>query len=401
MSASNPQPAISEARRRARITLRLQRSVGLLSTAALQRMEREMPWFRDLGAQERSWIGMIVQSGIGAFVDWYRNPTSGTELRADVFGNAPQAFAGQISLQRTVAMIRLSIEVVEENVVDVLGEDDAQPVIEAITRYGREVAFATAEIYARAAEMRGAWDARLEALAVDSVLRGETDGAIESRASALGWSHEGAVLTLVGPLPDSSALDATAEVRRIAHEHRLRSLCAAQGDRLVVILGGPTTAEAPLAEFAEVFGDGPVIVGPVVDGLTDVPRSSAAALAGYRSVAGWADAPRPVNADDLLPERALSGDDQAVAHLVAEIHRPLVEAGPVVLDTLRCYLDGGSSLEGTARVLFVHANTVRYRLRRAHEVTGLNPSDPRDAYTLRVALTVGRLRGDSAAPGVL
>jgi DNA-binding PucR family transcriptional regulator len=73
----------------------------------------------------------------------------------------------------------------------------------------------------------------------------------------------------------------------------------------------------------------------------------------------------------------------------------------VVLETLRCYLEGGSTLEGTARVLFVHANTVRYRLRRAHEVTGLNPIDPRDAYTLRVALTLGRLRGDGQGGGVL
>ncbi len=386
---------MSQARHRARITLRLQRSVGLLSTAALQRMDREMPWFRELEPQERSWIGMIVQAGIAAFVDWYRDPSSGPELRADVFGNAPRAFAGRISLPRTVAMVRLSIEVVEENIVDVLGEEDAHSVIEAITRYGREVAFATAEVYARAAEMRGAWDARLEALAVDSVLRGETDGAIESRASALGWTDDGAVLTLVGPLPYSPRHDPTDDVRRIAHELGLRSLCAAQGDRLMVILGGPDIAEKPLAGFAGVFGDGPVIVGPVVDGLTDVPRSAAAALAGYRSVAGWADAPRPVDADDLLPERSLTGDEQAIEHLRSEIHRPLVAAGPVVLATLQTYLDRGSSLEGTARALFVHANTVRYRLRRAHEVTGLNPGDPRDAYTLRVALTVGRIGGQA------
>jgi DNA-binding PucR family transcriptional regulator len=39
----------------------------------------------------------------------------------------------------------------------------------------------------------------------------------------------------------------------------------------------------------------------------------------------------------------------------------------------------------------VHANTVRYRLRRATELTGLAPTDPRDAYTLRIALTLGRL----------
>ena len=61
------------------------------------------------------------------------------------------------------------------------------------SRYAREVAFATAEVYARAAEARGAWDARLEALVVDSVLRAEADEAVASRASALGWAHRGGV----------------------------------------------------------------------------------------------------------------------------------------------------------------------------------------------------------------
>jgi DNA-binding PucR family transcriptional regulator len=34
---------------------------------------------------------------------------------------------------------------------------------------------------------------------------------------------------------------------------------------------------------------------------------------------------------------------------------------------------------------------VRYRLRRITEVVGVVPTEPRDAFTLRVALTVGRL----------
>ncbi len=41
--------------------------------------------------------------------------------------------------------------------------------------------------------------------------------------------------------------------------------------------------------------------------------------------------------------------------------------------------------------MFVHPNTVRYRLKRAAEVTGLSVTDPRHAYTYRVALTLGRL----------
>jgi hypothetical protein len=309
-----------------------------------------------------------------------------------VFGVAPQALTGVVSLHQTVELVRLTIEVVEENVVESVGEADAPSVRDSIVRYAREVAFATAEVYARAAEMRGAWDARLEALVVDSVLRGDSDGTVESRASALGWTDGGRVLTLVGPMPDAPHHDATDDVRRIAHDAGLRALCAVQGDRLVVIVGGPGAADASLAGLAEVFGDGPVVVGPLVDDLVDVPRSAAAAFSGYWAARGWVDAPRPVNADDLLPERALNGDEQAITHLVEEIHAPLVNAGAVVIDTLQDYLDRGSSLEATGRALFVHANTVRYRLRRAHEVTGLNPSDPRDAYTLRVALTAGRLR---------
>ena len=52
--------------------------------------------------------------------------------------------------------------------------------------------------------------------------------------------------------------------------------------------------------------------------------------------------------------------------------------------------DQGGSVEATARALFVHPNTVRYRLKRIAEVTGYSPSAPREAYVLRLAITLGR-----------
>jgi DNA-binding PucR family transcriptional regulator len=42
-------------------------------------------------------------------------------------------------------------------------------------------------------------------------------------------------------------------------------------------------------------------------------------------------------------------------------------------------------------LLFVHPNTVRYRLRRVGDIVGLLPADPRHAFTLRLALALGRL----------
>jgi len=68
------------------------------------------------------------------------------------------------------------------------------------------------------------------------------------------------------------------------------------------------------------------------------------------------------------------------------------------METLDGFFAAGGVLEGAARALYIHPNTVRYRLRRVGEVTGLSPLLPRDAFTLRIALTVGRLDPLSAAP---
>ncbi|MGZ5418587.1 MAG: PucR family transcriptional regulator [Nocardioides sp.] len=381
---------------RAQIARRLQKSVGGLTASTLDRMEQDMPWFRQLSAQDRSWIGMIVQAGINAFVAWYREPNTGSPITAEVFGAAPQALTGVVSLHQTVEMVRLTIEVVEENVSEAVGDEDSASVREAVVRYAREVAFATAEVYARAAEMRGAWDARLEALVVDSVLRAEADETTRSRASALGWESRGDVVVVLGRVPAADVAGQAREslfddVRRSARHAGLDALCAVQSDRLVVVLGGVDNPDKAGAAVAQHFGDGPVVVGPLVPDLVHANVSARAAVAGLRAAPGWPEAPRPVTSDDLLPERALSGDGHARRQLVQEVFVPLLEAGDPTLDTVSAYLDHGGSIEATARSMFVHANTVRYRLKRAAEVTGLAVSDPRQAYTYRVALTLGRL----------
>src|SRR5699024_6358069 len=125
--------------------------------------------------------------------------------------------------------------------------------------------------------------------------------------------------------------------------------------------------------------------------LAEAHRSASEALSGLRAVVGWPNAPRPVHATDLLPERALTGDSEAERQLVDTIVVPLVEAAGSLLETVETYLESGGVLENCARQLFVHPNTVRYRLRRVAELTGRTPSNARDALVLRVALAVGRL----------
>jgi DNA-binding PucR family transcriptional regulator len=98
-----------------------------------------------------------------------------------------------------------------------------------------------------------------------------------------------------------------------------------------------------------------------------------------------------VLASDLLPERAIDGDETARRQLIDEVYAPLVAAGSALVETLGAYLEQAGSLEATARALYVHPNTVRYRLRRVAEVAGYAATDPREAFTLHLALVLGRL----------
>ena len=387
---------LPSAKTRGTIAKRLSGVTGAMTTATIAEMEQRHSWFRGLSAEHRSWVTLVAQAGIDGFVRWFADPEPTGPVTSEVFGSAPRELARRISLFQTVELVRTTIEVVEDQIDEVMPKADRPILHAAIVQYSREVAFSAAEIYARAAELRGAWDARLEALVVDAVLRGETDETVLSRASTLGWRSTAAAVVAVGPAP---VLDPALALESIRHAAAIAGndmLGAVQGDRMVVVLGGAdlTTsgrASTVVSTFAGAFGPGPVVIGPPVEHLMEAAASAREALSAFRAAAGWPEAPRPVESADLLPERALSGDGHARRALARDLYDPLQAAGGGLLETLVTFLDQGLSVEAAARMLFVHANTVRYRLRRIHEVTGYSPTDPRDAYALRLALTLGRL----------
>lgn len=387
---------------------RLRGATGLLATATLRHLDERLPWYGAMPAEERSWVGLVAQAGIGAFTAWYSDPSAPLAVTADVFGTAPRELTRSVTLSQTLELVRAAVDVVEDHVDEVAVPGREQHLREAVLRYSRELAFAAARLYANAAEARGAWDARLEALVVDAVVRGDVDDAVRSRLAALGWDHGGVVAVVAGTAPPGEAEDVVARVRREARANADDAMVALQGERLVVVLGlsprdrhpeapdavGPELRAAAQA-LAPHFGPGPVVVGPPVPDLASAAVSTRAALAGLGAARAWPGAPRPVLAEELWPERVLSGDVRARRALLDRVYRPLVAAGGSLAETVSVYLEHGRSLEATGRLLFVHPNTVRYRLRKAVDVTGWDATHPRDAYVLQVALAVGALADGS------
>ncbi len=379
----------------------LRRISGELATVTIKRLEEKLPWYAEMPPARRSSVGLVAQAGITSFIQWYDDPHATPWIAADIFAAAPRELLRSVSLQQTLQLIRVTVEVTEERVAG-----RGEHLREAILLYSRELAFTAADVYARAAEARGLWDARLEALVVDSILTGETDEELPSRIAALGWHGHGEVSVLVGTTPALFDVD---QVRRTARKLGVDVLVGVQGSRLVLVLGRAQDpnddpeeqpAGLPFAEIAvrlePCFGAGHLVLGPPVSALVDASRSARAALAGFAVAKAWRHAPRPVEANDLLPERALAGDPLAKQTLVERIYRPLHAHSTDLVATLWSYLDNGRSLEATARELFVHPNTVRYRLKRVSEIIGWDATGAREALILQTALILGSIGSGDA-----
>ena len=373
---------------------RIEHAAGRVATQSVARMDEELPWFRQLPADQRSWVTLVAQAGIASFVEWLRSPDDVLRLTGEVFAAAPRAMARSVSLLQTVELVRQTIAVAEEQVPSLAAPGQEAAIRDELLRFSREIAFAAARVYAGAAESRGAWDARLEALVIDGMVRGAPTGSEPlSQIAALGWRSTGPVTAVVGSAPDRASEDVMAEVHRTARRGHLDTLAGVHGGRLVVVLGNIDDPLDAARLLLPAFADGPVVAGPRAEDISAASRVTRAALSGLRAVPGWPGAPRPVSADALLPERALAGDTDARDELVDNVYRPLAKAGDVLLDTVSTFLDSGGALEATARTMFVHANTVRYRLRRVGDICGEAPTDPRGAYVIQVALTLGHLDG--------
>ncbi len=373
------------------VLARIERSAGELSTSAARRIEAEHAWYHDLSAQDRAWVRVVAQAGIASLIGWLRDGGGHLETEA-VFDAAPRELTGSVSLSRTLDLVRTVVDVVETEVSALAEPADEQALRESVLRFSREIAFAAAEVYATAAESRGAWDARLEGLVVDAVLRGEADDDMQSRASALGWGSTSRVSVVVGGSPLGSAAGLLDAFHRTAARLGIEALGAVQGRRFVAVVGDTDDPLRAAADLSEHFADGPLVVGPTVPHLFAAGRSARAAISGYAAALARPHAPRPIRADDLLAERTVLGDHPAQARLLDRVWRPLVESGGGhLLETATAYLEGGGNLEATARRLYVHPNTVRYRLGRIEALTGYALTDPHDAFTVQVALLCGRV----------
>ncbi|MFB2596155.1 PucR family transcriptional regulator [Herbiconiux sp. P17] len=193
----------------------------------------------------------------------------------------------------------------------------------------------------------------------------------------------------LGLVPDDSFLIAAAPLTVVAElRSRIgsvepRAQLHTRSDSVLILIPNAPWRDPPLDWAVGLL----VAVAPAAVGLADVPRVwriahdlllAAPAGAGLVTLSdGW-----PALVATSHPE--LAGALRAEVFGTLDVLTPSARA--LVVSTVEAYLRSGS-LSETARQLFVHRNTVLKRLGRFAMMTGLDPSTPWDAATIRVALS--------------
>lgn len=155
-------------------------------------------------------------------------------------------------------------------------------------------------------------------------------------------------------------------------------------------------SEQALEKICSVFAPSkkPICVSSLVEGVSEISSELTATLASIAVAPAIKHLPQVIHTDDVLPERALIGDSTAFNTLYNKVYQSLAPYSndDPTLETIDMFLRFGGALDQTAHELNVHPNTVRYRLRKVAQTTGWDATDPRAAYVLQTAITIGRIR---------
>ncbi|QMU77809.1 PucR family transcriptional regulator [Streptacidiphilus sp. PB12-B1b] len=173
-------------------------------------------------------------------------------------------------------------------------------------------------------------------------------------------------------------------------------LLAVKHGRLVCIVpGGPGEAAAVKA-FAELTEGRRVVVGRPHSGPGGVVHSYEEARAALEQANRLRLPGRLLHSADLLVLPVLLRDRDALEELVHGVLGPLREArggAQPLLETLAAYADSRYVSAEAARRLGLSVRALSYRLERIIRLTGLDPDDALQRYTLETAAFGARLLG--------
>jgi len=271
-----------------------------------------------------------------------------------------------------------------------------------------------AEGYTDARRQMVRWEETLRREFIDDLLRGDADvGRLVERAEPFGLDmarpHQVALAAPAGRLDETEATIGALERAVVRWAGDRDVLVATKNGSIVAVTPADTDVPGPrtgprtlgellLTEVERLSRSGPwrVTVGRPYPGSYGIARSYEEAREGLTmAVRLGLDGPL-LAAEQLLIYRVLLRDQPAIADLVQSVLGRLVEArggAEPLLATLDAYFATGGITTETARRIHLSVRAVTYRLERIKTLTGYDPTDPAQRFTVNTALLGARLLG--------
>jgi hypothetical protein len=266
--------------------------------------------------------------------------------------------------------------------------DDLITLSDATSAFTDELASACTDGLAQQLREQAGEGDRRRRLVADLLLRGGAPpGLLREAVAGIGWPEPEAVVPVLLPLD---------QARDARFRFGADGVVAERGrDAVLLLRSGPRASRPQLTEALRGRG---AVVGPAL-GWAEVPEAvrlaeRTAELAGAEPTRGGKPRRRPseepVFVDDHFAALALRGEPGALAVLSARRLAPLsgVRASQreALLVTLESWLRHWGSRSAVAAELFVHPQTVSYRLKRLKELFGEDLDDPATRFELLMVL---------------
>ena len=367
----------------------LRTRLAQVADSAVMRIIEEVPSYAGaLRGRMGEVIRNAVQLALGGFLTLATRQDAEAP-RAPAIEGAYQLGRGEARAGRTVEALlsayRIGARASWREMGDIAVEAGVDPAqlarfAELVFAYIDELSAASVAGHTDELESTGRVQQRnLERLA-RALLTGAPGDAVNAAAERAGWEPPGALTAVVLPESqvshaltalDQRTLQPTDDIPGLPEGHAclLVPAAAAPGARRTLLRGlrGTDAVVGPSTSWWEVAGS-----------YRRALRSAALGLEGL------------VDSDDHLAALVLGADAEARADLRARVLAPLADLRPStaekLTDTLRSWLLHHGRREAVAEELFVHAQTVRYRVNQLREVYGDRLEDP--AFVLDATLAL-------------
>ena len=225
-----------------------------------------------------------------------------------------------------------------------------------------------------------------ERLALDLV-RGAPDEVVSRRAARAGWNRPRLVTVLLLRESDLHATSGLVDARSLLLTEDLPNVDSREDLTALVV---PDLQPAARRRLLKSLGDRDAVVGPARPWSQTVTSYRRALRARRLLDTDSSRGATAYDTDEHLAELVLAADREALADLRSRALAPLAELTPAarekLIETLRMWLLHRGRREAVAEELFVHPQTVRYRVGQLRELFGDALDDPRAVMDLMIAL---------------